>query len=72
VALPFVVDEVTEAARQWTWSVFLGPVRLRLTHWVSPGPDGGATTGLRVHGAMPLVLGYAPLALVALRELVRG
>jgi hypothetical protein len=70
VALPFVVDEVDEATRQWTWSVYAGPARLRLTHWVSPGPDGGATTGLRVRGAAPLVAGYAPLALVALKGLV--
>jgi hypothetical protein len=72
VAVPFVVDEVDEATRQWTWSVFAGPVRLQLRHWVSPGPDGGATTGLRVHGAAPLVAGYAPLALIALQGLVRA
>ncbi|MCU1607856.1 MAG: uncharacterized protein JWP46_4321 [Modestobacter sp.] len=72
VAVPFVVDEVDEATRQWTWSVFAGPARLQLRHWVSPGPDGGATTGLRVHGAAPLVAGYAPLALIALQGLVRA
>jgi polyketide cyclase/dehydrase/lipid transport protein len=70
VPLPFLVDEVDEATRQWSWSVFAGPVRLQLRHWVSPGPDGGSTTGLRVRGAAPLVAGYAPLALVALKGLV--
>jgi hypothetical protein len=70
VPLPFLVDEVDEATRQWSWSVFAGPVRLQLTHWVSPGPDDGATTGLRVRGAAPLVAGYAPLGLVALNSLV--
>ena len=72
VWLPFVVDEVDDASRQWTWSVFAGPIRLQLRHWVSAAPGGGTTTGTRVHGAAPLVLGYAPLALLALQRLVRA
>ena len=71
VALPFLVDEVDEASRQWTWSIFAGPVRLQLRHWVSPGPDGGVTTGVRLRGFAPLVAGYAPLTLLALQRLVR-
>jgi len=71
VPLHFVVDEVDDASRQWTWSVFAGPVRLQLRHWVSAAPGGGTTTGTRVRGAAPLVLGYAPLALLALQRLVR-
>ena len=51
--------------------MFAGPVRLQLRHWVSEGPGAGATTGTVVRGAAPLVLGYAPLALVALQRLVR-
>ena len=70
IALPFLVDEVDEAARRWRWSVYAGQVRLTLVHWVSPGPDGGTTTGLRVSGAAPLVVGYAPLAQLALKGLV--
>jgi hypothetical protein len=70
VALPFVVDSVDEAARRWSWTVAVGPVRLRLLHWVADGPDGGSTTGLRVRGPAPLVLGYAPLARWALGRLV--
>ena len=72
VPLPFVVDEVDDASRQWTWSVFAGPIRIQLRHWVSAAPAGGTTTGTRVHGAAPLVLGYAPLALLALQRLVRA
>jgi hypothetical protein len=72
VALPFAIAAVDRAARQWSWSVSAGPVQLRLTHWVSAGPDGGATTGLRMTGAAPLVIGYAPLALAALRRLVHA
>ncbi|MGY1843316.1 SRPBCC family protein [Modestobacter sp. SYSU DS0875] len=72
VSLPFVVDEVDEATRRWRWTVQVGAPRLTLTHWVSAGPDGGTTTGLRVRGPLPLVLGYAPAALVALHGLVRS
>jgi len=71
ISLPFVVDEVDDTARQWRWTVQVGPARLTLTHWVSPGPDGGTTTGLRVRGPLPLIAGYAPAALVALHGLVR-
>jgi hypothetical protein len=71
VTLPFVVETVDEAARQWSWTVSLGPVRLHLLHWVTDGPDGGSTTGLRVSGPAPLVVGYAPLAHLAIGRLVR-
>jgi hypothetical protein len=71
VAVPFRVDDVDEAGRRWAWTVHVGPVRLRLLHWVRSAPDGGATTGLRITGPAPLVLGYAPLAHLALRRLVR-
>jgi hypothetical protein len=71
VTLPFVVDTVDEAARRWSWTVSLGPVRLHLLHWVTEGPDGGSTTGLRVSGPAPLVVGYAPLAHLAIGRLVR-
>jgi Polyketide cyclase / dehydrase and lipid transport len=69
--LPFVVDAVDEVGRQWAWTVSLGPVSLRLTHWVADGPHGGSTTGLRVAGPAPVVLGYAPLARLAIARLVR-
>ena len=71
IAVPFRVEEVDEAARRWTWQVHVGPVRLGLLHWVQPAPDGGATTGLRITGPAPVVVGYAPAALLAIRRLVR-
>lgn len=71
VTLPFVVDTVAEAARQWSWTVSAGPVRLHLLHWVGEGPDGGSTTGLRITGPPLLVAGYAPLAQLAIGRLVR-
>jgi hypothetical protein len=69
-SVPFVVDDVSDAQRRWSWQVVVGPTRLRLVHWVSPGPDGGTTAGLRISGFAPLVVGYAPLALLALKRLV--
>ena len=71
VTLPFVVETVDEATRQWAWTVSAGPVHLHLAHWVAEGPDGGSTTGLRVTGPPPVVAGYAPLARVAIGRLVR-
>jgi hypothetical protein len=70
IAVPFRVEEVDEAERRWTWQVHAGPVHLRLLHWVQPAPDGGATTGLRITGPAPVVVGYAPAALLAIRRLV--
>jgi hypothetical protein len=71
VALPFVVDAVDEPARRWSWTVRLGPVKMRLEHWVTEAPGGGTTTGLRVHGPGPLVAAYAAPAQAALDRLVR-
>jgi hypothetical protein len=71
VAVPFVVAEVDERARRWAWTVGFGPLRLELLHWVSSGPDGGTTTGLRIRGPAPALAGYAPLASWALHRLVR-
>lgn len=72
VAVPFTVEEVDEAARRWSWRVGVGPVRVRLLHWVAEGPGGGTTTGLRLSGPAPLVLAYAPAARLALARLVRA
>jgi hypothetical protein len=44
---------------------------MHLLHWVTEGPDGGSTTGLRVTGPAPVVVGYAPLAQLAIGRLVR-
>ena len=71
VPLPFTIDAVDPAARSWSWTVGVGPIRMHLHHWVTEGPDGGTTTGLRTTGPAPLVLAYAPLAQWALHRLVR-
>jgi hypothetical protein len=65
----FEVLAVDEAGREWAWRAHLGPLSLRLEHGVSP--DGaGASTCLRVHGPLPVVLAYAPLARIALGRLL--
>jgi len=71
IAVPFRVTEVDDAARRWSWTVRVGPIALVLLHWVSDGPDGGSTTGLRMRGPLPVLAGYAPLAQLALSRLVR-
>ena len=71
VPLPFTVETVDPTARSWSWTVGVGPLRMRLHHWVTDGPDGGTTAGLRTTGPAPIVLGYAPLAHWALHRLVR-
>jgi hypothetical protein len=67
--VPFRVLAVDEHALEWSWQVHLGPIRLRLEHGVTATPD-GSSTWLRVHGPLPVVLGYAPVATLALRRLV--
>jgi len=69
LGVPFEVLEVDEDARQWAWRVTLGPVHLRLGHGVSDHPT-GSSTWLRIHGPLPVILGYAPVARHALGRLV--
>ncbi|MFD7919238.1 SRPBCC family protein [Streptomyces sp. NPDC059740] len=65
----FVIEEVDEERRTWTWRVALGPFRLRLTHTVEEEGD-GTLTRLVVRGPLLLVLAYRPVARIALRRLV--
>ena len=67
VSVPFEV--VSVEGRRWRWVVRPLGLRLQLDHWVFPRL-GGAATELRMRGPAPLVLGYAPLAQLALRKLV--
>lgn len=67
----FTVTSVDDERRRWSWRVG-GPlgVQLGLRHAVQEVPE-GCRTELEVDGFAPVVLGYAPLALLALRRLVR-
>ncbi len=70
VHVDFVVDAVDEDARRWRWTVRRGPLVLRLEHTVVARPR-GCSTSLRIDGPLPIVVGYAPLARLALGRLVR-
>ncbi len=69
LGVPFQVLAVDEPAMEWSWQAHLGPVRLRLEHGVTAHPT-GCSTWLRVHGPLPVVLVYAPVARLALNRLV--
>ena len=69
LGIPFRVLAVDEAAREWAWEARLGPLRLRLEHGVTAHPA-GSSTWLRVHGPMPVIMVYAPVARIALGRLV--
>lgn len=69
LGIPFRVLDVDETAREWSWEARLGPVKLRLEHGVTAN-EGGSATWLRVHGPLPVILAYAPVARLALGRLV--
>ena len=71
VRVPFEVTEVDGAAMRWSWIARLPlGIELALTHTVDAVAF-GTTTGLVVTGPAPVVLGYLPVATLALRKLVR-
>lgn len=71
VQVPFRVTAVDPVAMRWSWVAQLPlGIELRLTHTVDAVAF-GTTTGLGVTGPAPIVLGYLPVAAVALRKLVR-
>lgn len=63
----FTILSVDVKARAWRWQVALGPIRLVLDHAVAEDE-----TELVIDGPAPIVLGYLPLAQLALQRLVRG
>ena len=65
----FTITDVDAGRRTWSWQVRLGPVVLTLHHAVHSDPRGSRTV-LVMAGPDPVLLGYAPLAWVALRRLV--
>lgn len=66
----FLVTDVDEESRRWSWQVEVGPIRLALEHAVTAQRSGSATS-LQLRGLAPVIVGYAPVALIALRRLVR-
>jgi hypothetical protein len=69
IGVPFEVLEVDETALRWAWRVHLGLLGLRLEHGVTAHLT-GSSARLRLHGPLPLILGYAPVARIALGRLV--
>src|ERR1700712_4938913 len=63
--IPFLVTAVDHAGRTWTWRPRFGPVTLALRHEVHEELTGSSTV-LRISGLAPVVLGYAPVAQLAL------
>ena len=66
----FTVTDVDARARRWSWNTVLGPLRVSFDHGVDPD-ETGSRTWLTMHGPLPLLLIYAPLARLALHRLVR-
>jgi hypothetical protein len=69
VRVPFQVTSVDSEAMVWAWHVRFGPVHATLEHAVRAVP-GGTATDLVIDGPAPVVLGYRPLAGIALGRLV--
>jgi hypothetical protein len=69
VRVSYVVDAVDEPARQWSWTVSAGPLRVALRHGVDATAS-GSVTWLVLRGPAPVILAYAPLAGWSLHRLV--
>jgi hypothetical protein len=70
VRVPFEITAVDAEAMEWSWHVRFGPVHLMLEHLVAPAAA-GSTTELTIDGPAVAVVGYRPLAALALRRLVQ-
>lgn len=66
----FEVTGVDASRRRWSWKAVFGPVRMRCEHGVD-AQDTGSSTWLTMHGPLPLLMIYAPVARLALHRLVR-
>lgn len=72
LAVSFEILDVDLQNRSWSWRVTLPAITLHLLHEVEPAVGGAATsTSLEITGPAPIVLGYAPIARLALGRLVR-
>ena len=67
----FEVLAVDADGMEWSWHVRLGPVHATLDHVVRPAP-GGCATELVIEAPAFAVIGYRPVAALALRRLVRS
>lgn len=68
--VPFEVLEVDPDERRWAWRVGMRPAALVMEHGVDRRPE-GSCAWVDIRAPRLLVLPYAPVALLALRRLVR-
>jgi hypothetical protein len=77
IGVDFEVQQVDHEKRCWSWRVHAALVTLQLVHGVQAHPQDGAgdadgsSTTLDISGPPPIVIGYAPIARIALGRLVR-
>lgn len=72
ISVPFEVTVFDAEHKRWAWVATLPlGIRLHLQHSVSADGPSGTVTGLRVSGPAPIVIGYLPVARLALTRLVR-
>jgi hypothetical protein len=73
VGVDFEILQVDHESRCWSWRVHAAFVTLELVHGVQSrsGADAGSRTTLDISGPAPVVVGYAPIARIALSRLVR-
>lgn len=70
VGVAFEILAVDGDKRCWAWRVRVAGIRLELGHDVFQQGSGSRTT-LDISGPAPVVIGYAPIARIALGRLVR-
>ena len=71
VGVAFEILAVDDDKRCWTWRVRVAGITLLLAHAVRRDGSGSKTT-LDITGPAPVVVGYAPIARIALGRLVRS
>ena len=70
VGVAFEILRVDHDKRCWAWRVTVAGITLVLGHDVFAQASGSSTT-LDITGPAPVVIGYAPIARIALGRLVR-
>ena len=65
----FEVTGVDAKRRRWSWRAAIGPLRMRFDHGVD-ARGAGSGTWITMHGPLPLLMIYAPVARLAVHRLV--
>lgn len=69
--VPFEVTASDAEQHRWAWRVRAGVVVLDMCHGVHLLDDGRCCVWVRISGPAPVVVGYLPLARLALHRLVQ-